>query len=120
MKRSLKTLPREYWLFQQLLHLENPCLDDTSLCFIITVVAAMGIQGERHLLPTQRMVPVSTMVASLLLRTQLPLLIPLMPIWKSVEFWVCAYVLNKKAVIQFLIEFYNFYPLSVFCVVITD
>jgi hypothetical protein len=86
MKRSLKTLLREYWLFLQLLHLENPCPDDTSFYFIITVVVAMDMLEEKHLLPTQRTVPVSTMVASPLLRIQLPLLILSMQILKSVEF----------------------------------
>jgi hypothetical protein len=86
MKRNLKTLLREYWLSLQLLHLESPCLDDTSFYFIITVVVVMDMLEEKHLLQTQRMVPVPTMVASLLLRIQLPLLILSMQILKSVEF----------------------------------
>jgi hypothetical protein len=86
MKRNPKTLLREYWLSLQLLHLENPCPGDTSFYFIITVVVAMDMLEEKHLLLIPRMVPVSTMVASHLLRIRLPLLILLTQILKSVEF----------------------------------
>jgi hypothetical protein len=86
MKRSQKILLREYWPFLLLPHLENPCLGDTSFFFIITVVVAMGMLGEKHLLQTQRMAPVSTTVGNPLLRIQLPLLILSMQILKSVEF----------------------------------
>lgn len=85
-KRSPKTLLREYWLSRQLLHLESPCMGDTSFCFIITVAVATEMLVEKHLLPTLRMVPVSTLVASPQLKTQQRLLILWTQISKSVEF----------------------------------
>jgi hypothetical protein len=74
-RRSLKTLLREYWLSQQLLRLESPCMGDTPFCFIITVAVATEMLAEKHLLPTLRMAPVSTTVASHPLKTQQRLLI---------------------------------------------